>query len=135
MAETVAERTADRTSPPLRGIAPVAAALGLGAITAAAACCVLPLALASIGVGAGLASGLADLASVRTPLLILSAVAVAVAWVMWWRKRETVCAPSDACAAEAKPHRSIGLLVAATALVCLAAIWGSIEPTLMKWVS
>lgn len=134
MAEAVVKRTADRTSPPVRGIAPVAAALGLGAVTAAAACCVLPLALASIGVGAGLASGLADLASVRTPLLVLSAVAVAVAWVMWWRKRETACAPGDACAAEAKSRRAVGLLVAATALVCLAAIWGSIEPTLMKWV-
>lgn len=135
MAETVAERRADPTSPPVLGIAPVAAALGLGAVTAAAACCVLPLALASIGVGAGLASGLADLAGVRTPLLVLSAVAVAVAWVMWWRTRKKPCAPGDACVAEAKSRRSVGFLVAATALVCLAAIWGSIEPTLMKWVS
>ena len=135
MAEIVAERSPERTPPPVRGIASIAAALGLGAVTAAAACCVLPLALASIGVGAGLASVLGGLASVRTPLLVLSAVAVAVAWGMWWRKRETACAPGDACATDAKPRRSVGLLVSATALVGLAAIWGPIEPMLMKWVS
>ena len=135
MADTAARRPSAPGAPPVRGVASIAAALGLGAVTAAAACCVLPLALASIGVGAGLAGSLAGLASIRTPLLVLSGVALVVAWIMWWRKRETACAPGDACASDARPRRAVGLLIAATVLVGLAAIWGSIEPALMKWVS
>lgn len=135
MAQTVAGRTSKRTSQPARGIASLAAALGFGAVTAAAACCVLPLALASIGVGAGLASVFAELASIRTPLLVLSGLAVAVAWAMWWRKQDKPCAPGDACADDPRSRRPVGLLVVATVLVGLAAIWGSIEPMLMKWVS
>ena len=135
MVDVVTRRPAERNELPVRGIASLAAALGLGAVTAAAACCVLPLALASIGVGAGLAGSLAGLESIRTPLLVLSAIALVVAWIMWWRKRETACAPGDSCATAVKPRRALGLLIAATVLVGSAAIWGSIEPTLMKWVS
>ena len=134
MTDTAARRPSAPHAPPVRGVASIAAAFGLGAVTAAAACCVLPLALASIGVGAGLAGSLAGLASTRTPLLLLSAVALAVAWIMWWRKRETACAPGDACATDASPRRATGLLIVATVLVGLADIWGSIEPTLMKWI-
>jgi len=135
MTTDIAEsRPSAPTEPPVRSVATVAAALGLGAVTAAAACCVLPLALASLGVGAGLAGTLAGLASVHTPLFVLSAGTLAVAWIMWWRRRETACAREDACAADAKPFRSFSLLIAATVLVSLAAIWGSIEPTLMKWI-
>lgn len=135
MTTDIAEgRASAPTAPPVRSVATVATALGLGAVTAAAACCVLPLALASLGVGAGLAGTLAGLASVRTPLFVLSAGTLAVAWIMWWRKRETACAREKACAADAKPYRSFSLLIAATVLVSLAAIWGSIEPTLMKWI-
>lgn len=135
MVDIVTKRPTERNEMPVRGIASLAAALGLGAITAAAACCVLPLALASIGVGAGLAGSLAELESVRTPLLVLSATALVVAWIIWWRRRETACAPGDACADGAKPQRAIGLLIAATMLVGLATVWDLVEPTLMKWVS
>jgi mercuric ion transport protein len=135
MAEIIEERTPERTSAPVRGLASLATALGVGAVTAAAACCVLPLAFASIGISAGLASILANLASIRMSLLVVSTLAVIFAWVMWWRKQETACAPDEACAAEAKSGRSAALLVASTLLVCLAAIWSVIEPALMKWVS
>lgn len=135
MTDAAAMRPSEPGAPPVRSLAAVAAAAGLGAVTAAAACCVLPLALASIGLGAGFAGSLAGLASIRTPLLVLSAVALAVAWIMWWRKRETACASGDACASDARPRRAVGLLIVATVLVGLATIWGSIEPTLMKWVS
>ena len=134
MMDTIAQRPSAPDAPPVRGIASIAAALGLGAVISAAACCVLPLALASIGVGAGLAGSLAGLASIRTPLLVLSGLALVIAWIMWWRKRKAACAPGDACAVDARPRRAVGLLIAATVLVGLAAIWGSIEPTLMKWV-
>ena len=135
MPESSAAMATEAAKPPVKGLASLAAALGLGAVTAAAACCVLPLALASIGVGAGLAGSLAALAGVRVPLLILSALAVAAAWIMWWRRRQTNCAPGDACAADAQPRRPLVALIAATALVSLAGTWSSIEPTLMKWVS
>lgn len=134
MTDTAARRPSAPDAPPVWGVASIAGALGLSAVTAAAACCVLPLALASIGVGAGLAGSLAELATIRTPLLVLSGVALVVAWIMWWRKRETACTAGDACAADAAPRRAIGLLIAATALVGLAAIWDSIEPLLMKWI-
>lgn len=135
MAQILEQQTIERTPAPLRGLTSLATALGLGAVTSAAACCVLPMALASIGLGAGFASTLAGLATVKTPLLILSGLALAVAWAMWSRKREMACAAGDACAADAQPRRPVGLLLAATALVGLAAIWGWIEPALMRWVS
>ena len=135
MTNTAARPPSVMAAPFARGIASIAAGLGLGAVLSAAACCVLPLALASLGVGAGLAGSFVGLASIRAPLLVLSAVALVVAWVIWWRKRETACASGAACAADAKPRRALGLLIAATMLVGLAGIWGSIEPTMMKWVS
>lgn len=130
MADTVTRRPLEQGEPHVRGVASIATALGFGAITAAASCCVLPLALASIGVG----GGLAGLASIRTPLLVLSAVALVVAWIIWWRKQDAACTPVEGCATYYKPRRATGLLIAATALVVLAAVWGSIEPTLMKWI-
>ena len=78
MTDTVARQPSTPGGPPVRGVASIAAALGLGAVTAAAACCVLPLALASLGVGAGLAGSFVGLASIRAPLLVLSAVALVV---------------------------------------------------------
>ncbi len=134
MTDTAVRRPFAPDAPPARGIASIAAALGLGAVTAAAACCVLPLALASVGLSAGVAGSLAGLASIRTPLLVLSVATLVVAWVMWWRKRETACAQETSCAADARPRRAIGFLIAATVLVGLAAIWSSIEPTFMKWI-
>lgn len=130
----IAGRSLPPSAPPVRAVASIAAALGIGAVMAAASCCVLPLALVSIGVSAGFAGSLAGLASIRTPLLMLSAVALVFAWIMWWRKRETTCAPGEACAVDAKRHLAVGLLIAATALVGLAASWGLIEPTLMNWI-
>lgn len=135
LAETAALKPAQQAKPPVRGLASLATALGLGAVTAAAACCVLPLALASIGVGASLASGFAALADARTPLLVIGAAVLAVAWIMWWRKREAACGPGDACAAPARSRGPLVLLTISTALVGIAAAFPALEPTLMKWVS
>ncbi len=134
MTDITAKRFSAPNAPPVRGVASIAAALGLGAVTAAAACCVLPVALASIGVGAGFVGSFAGLASIRTPLLVLSAATLMVSWIMWWRRRETACAQESSCAADAKARRAGSLLVAATVLVGLAATWGSIEPTLLNWI-
>lgn len=134
MADTVTRRPLAQGEPHVRGVASIATALGFGATTAAASCCVLPLALASIGAGGGLTGSLAGLASIRTPLLVLSAVALVVAWIIWWRKREAACTSTEGCATYYKSRRASVLLNAATALVGLAAVWDSIEPTLMKWI-
>lgn len=135
LAETVALKPAEQAKPPVRGLASLATALGLGAVTAAAACCVLPLALASIGVGASLAGSFAALAGLRTPLLVIGAVVLVVAWIVWWRKREAPCAPGDACAAPARSRGPLVLLIISTMLVGLAGVFPALEPTLMKWVS
>lgn len=135
LAKTVALEPAEPASPPVRCLASLASALGLGAITAAAACCVLPLALASMGVGAGLAGGLAMLTGVRTPLLMAAAVVLAVAWVMWWRKPDAACASGGACATPALSRGSLALLIASTVLVGLAGAFPAFEPALMRWVS
>lgn len=116
-------------------LASLAAALGLGAVTAAAACCVLPLALASVGVGASLMAGFVVLAGIRTPLLMVSAAVLIAAWAFWWHKRKAVCGPDKACAVPGRKPRSLALLIAATVLVVLASIWSTLEPTLLKWVS
>lgn len=135
LAETVVLKPAEQAKPPVRGLASLATALGLGAVTAAAACCVLPLALASIGVGASLAGGFAALAGVRTPLLVTGAIVLAVAWIMWWRKREIACAPGNVCATPIRSRGPLTLLIISTALVGLAGVFPTLEPTLMKWVS
>ena len=134
MVETVALEPVQSAKPPARGLASLAAALGLGAVTAAAACCVLPLALATIGVGTGLASGFAVLAGVRTQLLVVSVIVLAAAWIMCWRTRQIACA-GDACAAPTQSRGPFTLLIISTALVGLAGLFPALEPTLMKWVS
>lgn len=135
MADTVAATPAEAPKSSAGGLASLATALSAGAVTAAAACCVLPLVLASVGVGAGLAGTFGALASVRTPLLVLAAVALAAAWIGWWRKRTTAFVVNSVCAIPARPRTSLFLLIAATALVVLASAFPMLEPTLMKWVS
>lgn len=116
-------------------LASLAATLGLGAVTAAAACCVLPLALASVGIGAGLAAGFTVLASIRTPLLIASGAVLIVAWLIWWRRPKRACGPDQACAVPDRRRGLLALLIASTVLIVLAGLWSSLEPMLMKWVS
>ncbi len=60
------------------GAATVGVMAGISAFFAAAACCVLPAALAAFGVGAGLSSSLSAFVPFRLPLMILATLAVAV---------------------------------------------------------
>lgn len=135
MAGTVPLQNAEPMRVPVNGLASLAGVAGFGAVTSAAACCVLPVALASIGVGTGVAGGFAPLASVRTPLLVISALMLAAAWFTWWRGRVPACSPSTVCATSARPGRPVAILVIATALVGLAGGFPLIEPSLMAWFS
>ena len=109
------------------GVAAVGTAAGVTALFSAAACCVLPLAFAALGLGAG---GLAAFVPYHWPLTIASAVAIAVGWLLYMRKRR-------ACAAECKsappPRATLVLLCIATAAVALSAVWPRfIEQPLMR---
>ena len=100
--------------------------MGFGGVGAAAACCVLPLALASIGIGA---SGLAALGPLHTPLSAIALVAVVAGWFFYLRKRRACAAGAD-CSPPASS--TLSFLVAATAFVALSAIWPFIESALMS---
>lgn len=105
-------------------VAAVAAGFGLGGVTAGAACCVLPLALAGVGVGA---SQLAPLVPLHTPLSAIALVAVAAGWLLFFRRKKA-CAAGGDCT---PPSKMTPLLLAvASLLVVLSAFWSSIEAPL-----
>jgi mercuric ion transport protein len=102
------------------------AALGMlasiAALFSAAACCVLPLAFASVGIGAG---GLALFVPWRWPLTIAALVAVAAGWFFYLRRRRI----SGATAAPART--TFFTLCVATTFAGISALWGYIEQPLM----
>jgi mercuric ion transport protein len=94
-------------------------AAGAGALFAAS-CCVLPLALGGLGAGAGVFAVLESLADYRTPLLVVSAVLIGIAWMVFFRRRGAAGA-------------AIALAVA-TLFVGTAAAWDHLEGPLLKIV-
>lgn len=111
-----------------RGVAALGTLASLGALFSAIACCVLPLSLAALGLGAG---GLAFVVPYHWPLTIAAAAAVAAGWLLHARKRRA-CAVDPACAA-APPRRStLVMLCAATVMVVISSLWNFIEQPLMR---
>ena len=112
-----------------KGAAAAGSVGGFAALFSAAACCVLPLVFAAVGVGTG---GLAAFVPYHWPLTIVSAVAVSVGWLLYLRKRRAC--PEGAVCASAPPRRgTLVLLSTATAAVALSAVWpGFIEQPLMR---
>lgn len=109
-----------------KAVAAVGAVSGFGGLFAAAACCVLPVALASVGVGA---SGLASLSPLHAPLSVLALLAVAAGWYLYI-KRLRACAADATCA---QPSRSTPILLSfAAVFVVLSGIWPFIENSLMR---
>lgn len=101
------------------------------ALFSAAACCVLPLAFAALGLGAG---GLAAFVPYHWPLTIASAVAVAVGWALHLRKRRVI-ATDGSCTVAPPSRATVVMLSAATGLVALSAIWkGFLETPLTAWL-
>jgi mercuric ion transport protein len=107
-------------------IAPVAAVAGFGGLFAAAACCVLPLALAGVGVGA---SSLVSLSPLHAPLSAIALLAVIAGWY-FYAKRRRACAADSSC--EQPSRATVPLLVLATVLVTISGIWPFIEAPLMR---
>lgn len=102
------------------GIATVSTIGSFAALMSAAACCVLPLAFAALGIGA---SGLAAFVPYHWPLTIFAAVAVAAGWLFYSRRRR----------AGAPKRATFVMLCLATLFVALSAIWPSyLEQPLMR---
>jgi mercuric ion transport protein len=114
---------------PETGVAVVGTAAGFTALFSAAACCILPLVFAALGLGAG---GLAAFVPYHWPLTIASAVAVSIGWLLYLRKRRG-CAAEAECASAPPRRATLVLLCIATAAVALAAAWPRlIEQPLMR---
>lgn len=111
---------------PERGVAAVGTVAGLSALVSSAACCVLPLALASAGIGAGT---LAAVVPYRWPLTIAAAAAIAIGWALYLRQRR-MCAAGADCARPARA--TLVLLCAASVMTALSASWKLFEQPLMR---
>lgn len=105
----------------------VGASTGFAGLFAAAACCVLPLALAGMGVGVG---GLALLGPLRAPLALIALLAVTAGWFLYFKRRRA-CAADATC--EAPGRTTPILLFAASAFVILAGLWPYIEADIIAW--
>jgi len=117
-----------RTGGAERGVAAVGTVASLTALFSAAACCVLPLALAAVGISAG---GLASVVPYRWPLTIVALIAVAAGWALYFRKRR-ICNADTNCAVSPPSNATLAMLSVATAVVAISALWNFIEQPLMR---
>lgn len=112
-----------------REVAAIGTVAGAGALLSAAACCVLPLALAASGIGAG---GLATFVPFHWPMTIAAAVVVAVGWLIYLRRRRA-CAIDASCRIAAPARATPVMLSIATTFVALSALWPTyLEKPLMN---
>jgi mercuric ion transport protein len=133
MAMQVGAPIEDRAAPSARSSGALAAFGVAGGVATllASSCCIVPAVLGGVGISAGFLVFLQSLAPWRTPFLILSTVGVAGGWLLWWRSRRVACTSSATCATPRGSHVTAALLVAATKLIAIAAVWSYFEPTLL----
>ena len=110
-----------------RRAAAVGALASFAAFFSAAACCVLPLALGAIGIGA---SGLSAIVPLHWPLTIAALAAVAAGWFFYIRKQRA-CA-GGGCTAAPPSRATFPTLCVATAFATVSAFWSFIETPLMS---
>lgn len=115
-----------------RGVASLGIAASIAAVFAALACCVLPLALVALGVGAGLSSSLEFLVPLHWPLSIAAMLAVAAGWALYLRRRKMACAVDSACEVSAPSRTTRTMLWIGTVFVVISTLWPLIEPTAMR---
>lgn len=126
----------DATPVPAAGwLAGIGATVGFGAL-AASSCCVLPLALAGLGTGGAVFSGLEMLANWRLFLQGSAALVLLAAWGAFLRRRSAVaCGIGGSCAARTSSRSTRLFLSLGTAFVVLSLIWEPyIEPFLLKFM-
>lgn len=113
-------------------LAVTGAVVGAGALIASS-CCVLPMALAGLGVTGAVFSGLAVLADIRPFLIAGAALMLALGWAFFFRRRRGASCDGDTCAKPTTSSRTIGLLGFGSLVVGLALVWGPyVEPVLLK---
>lgn len=100
-------------------VAAVSTVGSFAALFSAAACCVLPLVFAALGLGAG---GLAAFVPYHWPLTIFAAVAVAAGWLLHVR-RHRACAADGSCTVAPPSRATFVMLTVATLFVALSATW------------
>ena len=110
-----------------RGVATLGALASVGALFSAAACCILPLGLAAIGVSS---AGLSSLVPFHWPLTITAIVAVAAGWIFYLRKRQA-CVRDATCTTVPPARSTFALLCIATVFVAVSTCWSFIEAPLM----
>lgn len=104
---------------------------GLGAV-AAKSCCVLPILLASSGLGGAWIGR--ELQAYRPYFLSVAWLALALAWVIAIRRRRVApCASNRDCRTTGARWSGIGLLTASTLVVGLSTAWDRIEPVLARF--
>src|SRR3546814_17046943 len=109
-----------------RNVARLGVAASLAALFSAAACCVLPLALGAIGIGAG---GLAVLVPLHWPLTLAAGAAVSIGWLLDVRRRRA-CS-SGGFASDAQDRAAVIMPSLAPPVVAVSALLGLFDNPLM----
>lgn len=134
---TITHERGDTPASPARfgaGLTGLGALASSGAVLAAASCCVLPLALTALGIGAGLSSTFETLTALRWPLTALSVLGLVAAWWSYARRRRA-CAADRFCAV-LPPSRATPIVLAiGTTLTLVALRWDHLEAPLMNALS
>ena len=119
---------------PTGWVAGLGAIFGLGALVSSS-CCAVPLALAGLGAGGAVFSGLEFLAEWRPYLLSAAALVLLTSWAIFFRRRAVACNTDRGCAPTAPTKRTVVLLSIGTAFVALSLVWDAlIEPIVFKMV-
>ncbi len=116
------------------GLSALGALASLAAVLAAASCCVLPLALAALGLGAGLSSNFAALIPLRWPLTATSLIGLAAGWWAYAQRRRS-CAGDRSCTMPLPSRATPILLAIGTVLTLIAFAWDLLEAPLMNALS
>jgi mercuric ion transport protein len=102
---------------------------GFGAV-AAKSCCLLPLLLASSGLGEAWLSH--ELSEFRPYFLAGAALTLVIGWGLAIRRHKDTCPVGGACSYRRTSWLTFSLLGLSTVMVGLAAIWGWIEPPIVQ---
>ncbi len=103
---------------------------GLIASILASSCCILPLALVSIGVGGSWMSGLTGLSPYQPLFLAISAAAIGTGLWRAYRK-QNVCAPGTLCEVPAVTRTTKAVLWIAAAIALSTALVNFLVPYLI----